>query len=52
MKLHLMEARQNLPVPIREAWDFVADARKLARLREVFAYRLGVLEQTFGACKA
>jgi ligand-binding SRPBCC domain-containing protein len=32
MKLHLLEARQNLPVPIREAWEFFADARNLARI--------------------
>jgi ligand-binding SRPBCC domain-containing protein len=32
MKLHLLEARQNLPVPIREAWEFFADADNLARI--------------------
>ena len=32
MKLHLLEARQNLPVSIREAWDFFADAGNLARI--------------------
>jgi ligand-binding SRPBCC domain-containing protein len=32
MKLHLLEARQNLPVSVAEAWDFFADARNLARI--------------------
>ena len=32
MKLHLFEARQNLPVSIGAAWDFFADAGNLARI--------------------
>ena len=32
MKLHLLEARQNLPVAIGDAWDFFADAGNLARI--------------------
>ena len=32
MKLHLLEARQNLPVSIREAWEFFSDAGNLARI--------------------
>ena len=32
MKLHRLEACQNLPVPVREAWAFFADAGNLARI--------------------
>jgi ligand-binding SRPBCC domain-containing protein len=32
MKLHLLEARQNLPVSIAEAWEFFSDAGNLARI--------------------
>ncbi|HEX8242865.1 MAG TPA: SRPBCC family protein [Longimicrobium sp.] len=32
MKLHLLEARQTLPVSPAEAWDFFSDARNLARI--------------------
>jgi len=32
MKLHLFEARQNLPVPIGAAWEFFSDAANLARI--------------------
>ncbi|MFL5539907.1 MAG: SRPBCC family protein [Longimicrobiaceae bacterium] len=32
MKLHLLEALQNLPISIGEAWDFFSDAHNLARI--------------------
>ncbi|HEX6747489.1 MAG TPA: SRPBCC family protein [Longimicrobium sp.] len=32
MKLHLLQATQNLPVSLSEAWDFFSDARNLARI--------------------
>lgn len=32
MKLHRLETRQNLPIPISRAWDFFADASNLAKI--------------------
>ncbi|MFL5383338.1 MAG: SRPBCC family protein [Longimicrobiaceae bacterium] len=32
MKLHLLEALQNLPISIGEAWAFFSDAHNLARI--------------------
>jgi len=32
MKLHRLEARQKLPTTLRQAWEFFADARNLARI--------------------
>ncbi|HEX8904281.1 MAG TPA: SRPBCC family protein [Longimicrobiaceae bacterium] len=32
MKLHVLEARQLLPISLEDAWEFFSDARNLARI--------------------